>query len=399
MRALVRQWLLVELAVLACVLTGGCAGPLAIRKSHRPYSQAVQKTASEELLLNLVRLKYRDPPNFLELGSLSTQFSFDAGASVNGTINEFLFLGADTGFSEKPTATYAPLQGPEFVKRLITPVDEETLVLLARTGWSVERVMRMSVQSLNELENARSASGPTPFYKPTYEEFQNLVKALRHMQITGEIEAGYNEKPKDLSCPVTADLLTAADVVEAAKEGWEWRMEDGDFVLVSKGTDLVIKLPPDVRTKQDALAKLGLTEDAKLDPDLIPPNSLNGHRFELILKIEPRSLIGAMYYLSQGVQVPFEHVRSGLVTITTDENGEVFDWNDLVRDFFQIRCSRKRPKCAAVVVAYRGHWFFIADNDLESKTTFSLLFQLFQLQAGGGASGIAPVLTLPVGGL
>jgi len=52
---------------------------------------------------------------------------------------------------------------------------------------------------------------------------------------------------------------------------------------------------------------------------------------------------------------------------------------------------------AAVRVRYRDHWFYIPDEDLASKSTFSLLAQLFALQAGSG-DGLRPVLTLPVGG-
>jgi hypothetical protein len=51
---------------------------------------------------------------------------------------------------------------------------------------------------------------------------------------------------------------------------------------------------------------------------------------------------------------------------------------------------------AAVAVQYRGSWFYIDDADLGSKATFSLLSQLFALQAGKVA-GIAPLLTLPLG--
>jgi hypothetical protein len=45
-------------------------------------------------------------------------------------------------------------------------------------------------------------------------------------------------------------------------------------------------------------------------------------------------------------------------------------------------------------VNYRGHWFYIDDSDLESKSTFTLLARIFALQAGK-AEGIVPVLTLP----
>ncbi len=48
-----------------------------------------------------------------------------------------------------------------------------------------------------------------------------------------------------------------------------------------------------------------------------------------------------------------------------------------------------------MAVPYRGVWFCIADTDIDSKATFSLLMQLFALSAGETPS-TAPMLTLPV---
>ena len=61
-----------------------------------------------------------------------------------------------------------------------------------------------------------------------------------------------------------------------------------------------------------------------------------------------------------------------------------------------IESQEIAPTEASVAVYYRGKWFFIDDSDLESKSTFSLLYQIFALQAGK-AEGILPILTLPVG--
>lgn len=47
--------------------------------------------------------------------------------------------------------------------------------------------------------------------------------------------------------------------------------------------------------------------------------------------------------------------------------------------------------------AVRGSWFYIDDSDLDSKSTFSMLMQLFALQSGN-SDGMTPVLTIPVGG-
>ncbi len=110
-----------------------------------------------------------------------------------------------------------------------------------------------------------------------------------------------------------------------------------------------------------------------------------------------RSLLGALFYLSHAIAVPAVHVEAGLVTVTRDEHGRPFDWGQVTGDLLHVRSGPGRPHGAAVAVPYRGHWFYIDDADLSSKSTFALLVELFSLQSAP-ADGDAPVLTLPIGG-
>jgi hypothetical protein len=86
-----------------------------------------------------------------------------------------------------------------------------------------------------------------------------------------------------------------------------------------------------------------------------------------------------------------------LVTRTKAADGTPFDWNKVTGGLFRVKSANARPANAFVSVAYRGKWFYLADNDLESKSTFMLLTQLFNLQAGQ-IKTVAPALTIGVGG-
>ena len=154
----------------ACLLSSGCiVGPEALRLSRTKYNESIQVTTDEQLLLNLVRLKYRDSPLFLEVGNVSAQFVFEKSGEIVGTINEgptefgpdVLRLQGKAGYSEKPTITFTPLQGEDFVQRVLAPLTVEQLLLLSRSGWSLSRVFRIAVQRMNGLDNATTASGPT----------------------------------------------------------------------------------------------------------------------------------------------------------------------------------------------------------------------------------------------
>ena len=72
------------------LLMTGCTGIGAARieGDRGNYNQAIQQTNDEQLLLNLVRLKYRDTPFFMEVSNVASQFIFSAGADASSGITE-----------------------------------------------------------------------------------------------------------------------------------------------------------------------------------------------------------------------------------------------------------------------------------------------------------------------
>ena len=109
-----------------------------------------------------------------------------------------------------------------------------------------------------------------------------------------------------------------------------------------------------------------------------------------------RSLMSIFFYLSHNIEAPTEHIQKGLIKETQRREGGRFDWSETPGGrLFKIYQSDTKPDNAMLAIPYRDHWFYIADNDIESKSTFMLLTQLFRLQAGS-AKMAAPTLTIPV---
>ena len=157
----------------------------------------------------------------------------------------------------------------------------------------------------------------------------------------------------------------------------------------------VLFFEPEARDRADYLdltGILGLNPDKLIFPVAVAARGGTAGSINLRL----RSFAGVMYFLSQSVQVPEEDVATGRVTVTRDAAGRPFDWQLVTEDLLAIKSSPERPKNASVAVNYRNSWFYIDDSDLDSKSTFSLLSQVYQLQAGNTKS-LVPVLTLPVG--
>lgn len=110
----------------------GCTnlGANRIEGERSNYNVAIQRTNDQQLLLNLVRLKYRDTPYFLEVSSVAAQFTLTTNASASASVPEGALstfgFGAGAQMQEKPTITYSPLQGDKFIQRVLSPITMQT---------------------------------------------------------------------------------------------------------------------------------------------------------------------------------------------------------------------------------------------------------------------------------
>ena len=110
-----------------------------------------------------------------------------------------------------------------------------------------------------------------------------------------------------------------------------------------------------------------------------------------------RSVLQIMTFLSKGVCVPDEHVISGVAPVTLDQSGQPFDWTQVTAGNFIVRAQKHRPRVAEVAVPYRGYWFYIAPDDIQSRAVMAVYEILFAVQESEGRTA-GPILTLPLGG-
>lgn len=351
------------LLALGLTTLGGCTqmGPRTVPVARLDYSEAIVRSSNEQMLLNLVRLRYRDTPVFLEVGSVVTSFSRAHSVGVGAVANVDNFDGTEVGFdagysiSESPTVTYSPVQGDAFVQRLLGPLSPNNLMVFSQTGWSIERLLLCCVQRLNNLRNAAPAAGPTPDYVPDFQDFHEAARRLRNLQKAGFLDL-------ELS-------------------------EDG------KTPYLTLAVPPGHPATADADRLRELLQIDRGRSSFEVTASLKQRGADEIA-ISGRSLLSVLFFLSQAVEVPPEHEAAGLVTVT--KSGETaFDWREVTGNLLRVRSSAEVPESAAVKVRYRGHWFYLADDDLNSKTTFGLLNYLYALKAASGDIK-EPLLTLGI---
>ena len=339
-------------------------GPDSVEDGRGQFNTVIAETNDQQLLLNLVKRRYGDNTALLEVNSVSTTLEWKRGGNLGLTLFDggedanSLGIGANGAYTERPTITYLPVKGPDLIKKNLSPLDPEVLILLSRSGWRLERIMRLTLNSINDLDNAAAASGPTPAFAPDTSDFEKLLSVIEKVG-HGQFVLGYTiiNDQKVLALDARMEMLERPEMQDFTK-----------ILKVDKHSFYVVNVE-------------GNTD----------------YRSNKEIDIKVRSLSGIEFYLSHGVQVPEEHIMQNKVQITKTADGEVFDWDSIFGDLFQIQSSRQEPseEIAAVKCFWRGYWFYIDDTDIGSKNTFMLLNQITALQSGAmDKSG--PLLTLPV---
>ena len=158
----------------------GCSGigPSTVVPSRFDYTAAIADSWKQQMLINMVKLRYGDAPVFLDVTSVISQYQFTAGANWNGTFNNqsssnshtlgasanladpvtgaaswggafgspFLSSSQNVGvtgaYSDRPTITYMPLSGNKFTRTFMKPISPPALLTLIQAGYPIDLVLR-----------------------------------------------------------------------------------------------------------------------------------------------------------------------------------------------------------------------------------------------------------------
>ena len=417
-----RVQMTVVLASSLGLLTGsGCGfGPMVLERSHGRYTEAVRHVDEEQLLRNLVHMRYNEIPLNLNVSSIAAQYELAGGAEARpffgtpnpagSTFRTFTSVLPDVNASgaNRPTITFIPSDSGDTVEKFLTPISAETLLFLAQTSWPVSTVMRLWVERLNGVPNAASASGPQRDQIPDFERFRRIADLFQMVRTLRLGDVRPEEHFVEVGGPLPSTAVTAAATVEAAKNGLEYRSSDnGDqWQLVRKEHRLVLQINPGALGHPilDELAGLlnlqahQLRYEVLVTPRVIPdPEQWRGP-LSGELNVSLRSSAQVHFYLANGVEVPEEHLAQGLVRLPVAPDGRPFDERAITSNLFTVHAypGHKPPPFAFVAIKYRDYWYYIDDRDQPSKATFALVLSLSRLDFGRQQPG-APFLTLPVG--
>lgn len=341
----------------------GCQsiGPRTVARDRFDYSASVGESWKRQTLLNIVKLRYLDPPIFVDVGQIVGGYTLETSINASGTAfenpnhvnaNNNMTIGGRATYTDRPTITYTPLTGNRFVKSLLNPLPVDSVFYMIQGGWPADFVLFATVSSLNGLKNqestARGASPPDP-------DFLKVLALIRKIQLSGGV---------------------ALRVQQDAQK-------NQTNILTFRRSDIA---PEVMRDSTELRRLLGLDPDANEFRLVFGATATDNKEVAVVT----RSIMQLMQTLSANVQVPArdlaEHRASpGIEAIP--------DLPEAMR-IINIRSGKAAPSDAFVAVPYREQWFWIDDTDLKSKRVFSGMLLLFTL-ADSGEKEPLPMITIP----
>lgn len=166
------------------LLLGGCSvANRAIRSDFTEFNTTLQFNQTQQMLLNVVRMHFRESPMFLQAGSLTAAYESRVGANVGLNREQLVLSGSETefdyAFSTKPTVSYSTVEGKNYVQQLLTEISPQTFCLLLRAGWPVEPLASLLIERVTLPGGAVLVNHAEA---PSAAKFQEFVAKLKAAQ-------------------------------------------------------------------------------------------------------------------------------------------------------------------------------------------------------------------------
>lgn len=344
-------------AVVLGAALSGCAwlGPEVLRSGRPAYNDAILATNDEQLLQNIVRLRFTDSIGFLTVSSVTANVSMTATGTVNAGFgptsnyagNLVPFTGTITT-EQNPTISYAPVTGDRVMRQLMSETPLDLAMMMINTG-----PRETWVALISRVNNIRNPDFPRPPAMVTDPRFTEIAGLIGHLHERG-----------------TLYWVQLA----GAKTGYA-------MILHSYS-------PTSVREVARLLELLGVPKPAREGDDAVVPIQLSvGSPAPGTMSIETRSLFSLMQLAAASIELPPE------LKPVARQYPEAGPAGTGIR----ILTSATRPSGARVAVEYRGRWYYIEETDQLSKQWFLMLQLLASAQVPDAATGVGPVLTIPAG--
>jgi hypothetical protein len=332
-------------------------GPQSLPRDRALYSTGLADSWKEQMLLNIVKLRYVDAPTFIDVGSIVSSYTLSetataAGTIVPGTSGSNAAIGIGGTFSSSPTITFTPLTGSKFIQGLLTPLPPTAVFNAIQNGSPAHLILLSTVISINGLKNQQATLDGI---KPADPEFDRVRELMRKIQLSGGVRLYV--KPEGNKEPASILALRRTDI-------------DPETLADIRELRHLLKLNPDAEEFTLVQAPVSSSDTE--------------------IAILTRSIISLMQNMAAQVEVPAEDLAKNHAFPGYEKIGDIPDTDRMIR----IRSGKQKSTDAFVAVNYRNTWFWIDDGDLRSKLAFLQLMNLFTM-ADTAPRENQPVVTIP----
>lgn len=350
-----RRTIAAGLALVLAPFAAGCGplGPQTVPMDRASYSDALGESWMRQTMLNIIKIRYLNPPVFVDVASVvggySTETEVSAGANVFWPLNmpDSASLGGKYKYTDRPTITYTPMTGTRFMRGLMTPIRPEELFFGIQSGWSAEVILTAGLATINSLRNREPGiDGMTP----PDPDFVRVLQLMQKIHQTGAVA-----------------LRILSDDQKRTTTLWTLHDEriSGETAADGKELRRLLRLNPDAREFRLVFGNVSANDTE--------------------IAVRTRSLLQIMTLIAAEIEVPEEHVRSGRTMASIKSS---------LPPLIRIRSASSAPSDAMVAVEHRGYWFWIDDTDLRSKRGFTFLMLLFTMTDTGEPPTL-PLVTIP----
>jgi len=330
-------------------------GPKSINRDQLDYGQSIGQNWKNQLLSNLVRLRYGDMPIFLDVGQIVAGYSLETQVSAGlGFGNAFdssntAALGAGGKFTDRPTITYTPKTGTDYLTSMLKPIKPASLLGLIQSGYDARLLFTWAVEAINGLQNYSVTAGGKRTPDP---EFYEFLDRLRGLQTSGGIAFKQSTDPATKN-----DVIVFFRNVSASED----ELEEG----------------------KRAREVVGLNTEREKFRVVYSPFAFEDD----VLAIQTRSILQIMSAMAGFVDVPLSKAA---------ESYEGYEVPPEMQRPFSVHSGLDKPENSFASINYGGYWYWIDPTDLPSKRVFTLMLFLTTLTSTGGDDN-NPVLTIPTG--
>ena len=216
----------------AVIGLNGCASyhTQLIENRHWELNDFIRETHFEQLLLNIVRLRYDEMPFFLQMSSISTSFSSSAGIGASGEFPDggtnVLGLNGSLSYTESPTVTWSLPDSSQQLGLLMAPMGADQLTVLAQSGWDPIQVLGVGVKKMNRLRGLEFNVNEGIYQPANYEQFREVLRLLSELNREGLIDLAYGVKSSKVSANIPLEQFDTTVIPDALAYGVQFMPRD-----------------------------------------------------------------------------------------------------------------------------------------------------------------------------